>query len=267
MAIDKPNGCYKLKGVELETGNISSTAEAMNVRFDLYEGNFSGKKGDSSYRPARNVRKGYDGPQCNKNAAYTPTSSPTDPVNAGKPLGFPRDPCFYANNCTYGGTAIAGRIGDGSWDFEEYWRRTYGTGTPFPNGWSNANRPSRYQVYRYEVDSIDSPNNLVARATAQGSPTETGEPVCYSGGTPTLSDDPDRRIFVGAIIDCQAAMTAGQLTGSSGGVIPVEAYAKFFLTEPMDKHDGTIWAEMVEVVEPGTAAARNILRDTVQLVR
>ncbi len=265
LAIDKPRGCYKLKGVELQTGNIASTAEAMNVRFDIYDGNFAGKKGDTSYRPARDVRKGYSGPQCNQTAAYTVTKPPTDPVNTGKPLGFPRDSCFYANdgegNCTYGGAAIAGRIGGGDWDFDTYWTRTHGS-RPRPNSWSNSNRPSRFQVYRYEVD-----NDLSINSTAQGTPSEKGAPVCYAGGSSTLSDDPDRRIFVGAIINCQAATQAGQLTGSSGGTVPVEAYAKFFLTEPVDKQDGTIWAEMTVLLEPGTAAARNIIRDSVQLYR
>ena len=45
------------------------------------------------------------------------------------------------------------------------------------------------------------------------------------------------------------------------------AYAKFFLAEPMDKNDGTIWVELVDVVEPGTPAAKEILRETVQLYR
>jgi hypothetical protein len=35
----------------------------------------------------------------------------------------------------------------------------------------------------------------------------------------------------------------------------------------MDKNDGTIWAEMVEIVEPGTLTARNYIRDSVQLYR
>ena len=261
LAIDKPKGCYKLKGVELQTGNIASTAEAMNVRFDMYDGNFGGKKNDSAYRPARNVRKGYTGSQCSKTAAYNITKPPTDPANAGVPLGFPRDACFYAGACSYGGAAVAGRIGGGDWDFEAYWTRTHGS-RPRPNDWSNSNRPSRYEVYRYEID-----NDLVSAATAQGTPTEKGDPVCYAGDAEALSDNPDRRVFVGAIINCQAAAAAGQLTGSSGGSIPVEAYAKFFLTEPMDKNDGTIWAEMTQIVEPGTAAARNIIRDSVQLVR
>ncbi|PSC03759.1 hypothetical protein SLNSH_17615 [Alsobacter soli] len=261
LAVDRPKGCYRQSGVELQTGNISSTAEALNVRFDLYSGNFSGSRGDPSYRPAQNVRKGFTGPSCNPSVAYDPTQSPTASANLGKPLGLPRDTCFLdGRTCTYGGSAVAGRIGDGDWDFETYWTRTYGGG--FPNGWSNTNRPSRYDVYRYELD-----NDLQLRLTAGASAKESGAPACYTGGPSTLSDDPDRRTFVGAIIDCAAAAAAGQLTGSSGGVIPVTAYGRFFLTEPMDKNDGTIWAEMVELVEPGTASARGIIRDSVELYR
>lgn len=259
MAIDKPKGCYKQAGVELQTGNISSTAEAMNVRFDIYEGSFSNKKGDPSYRPAQNVRKGYTGPSCNQSVAYDPTKRPTDIANLKVAIGLPRDNCFYDGSCTFGGT-MAGRIGSGDWDFQTYWTRTHGTG--YPNGWSNSNRPSRYDVYRYEIA-----NNLASHFTAGADTREKGAPVCYAGGSSTLDDELDRRTFVGAIIDCHAADEAGQLNGSSGSVIPVTAYARFFLTEPMDKHDGTIWAEMIGLVEPGTADARNIIRDSVQLYR
>jgi hypothetical protein len=262
LALDKPKGCYRQSGVELQTGNISSTAEAINVRFDMYDGGFSGSRGDPAYRPAQNVRKGYTGSSCGASPAYDPSLPPKDPANLGKPLGLPRDPCFYgAATCTFGGAATAGRIGGGDWDFETYWTRSFGGA--FPNGWSNANRPSRYEVYRYEIE-----NGLTTRSTAGASGAgEKGAPACYTGGASTLTDDPDRRLFVGAIIDCQAAAAAGQLTGSSGGVIPVTGYARFFLTEPMDKNDGTIWAEMVELLEPGTPGARNVIRDTVQLYR
>lgn len=260
LAIDKPKGCYKQSGVELQTGNIASTAEALNVRFDVYDGNFAGRKGDVAYRPARNVRKGYSGTSCSaQQPGYDPSVAPSDTANDHVPLGLPRDNCFYANNCTYGGTAMGGRVGDKRWDFETYWKRTYGA-LAFPNGWSNANPPSRYEVYLYEIEQ-----DLVKTATKGATKPETGAPVCYVGGASTLSDDPDRRTFVGAVIDCQAY--AGQMNGSSGGAIPVTAYAKFFLTEPMNKNEGSIWAELVEIVEPGTAAARNIIRDTVQLYR
>jgi hypothetical protein len=99
-------------------------------------------------------------------------------------------------------------------------------------------------------------------------PGETGAPQCYTGDKEALKTDPvDRRVFVGAVLDCQAY--ASEIQGASGGKIPVTSYAKFFLTEPMDKNDskGTIWVEMIQLVEPGTAAARNIIRDSVQLFR
>ena len=262
LAIDEPRGCYPKSGVELQTGNIASAAEAMNVRFDMYEGNWGSSKGDVSYRPARNVRRGFTGSGCSATVAYTPTKPPTDAINLGKPLGLPRDSCFYNNTCDFGGTTVDGRIGEGDWDFQTYWDRTHGGS--YPNGWSNSNRPSRYEVYKYEIE-----NNLSGNLTAAttGANRESGAPMCYTGGATTLTDTPDRRTFVGALINCEAAIAAGQMTGSSGGRIPVVAYAKFFMTEPMDKNDGTIWAEMVELVEPGTLTARTYIRDSVQLYR
>jgi hypothetical protein len=183
---------------------------------------------------------------------------------------FPRDPCYATNSCT-DFPVTNGSVGGGNWDFEGYWTRTF-PGKPFPvdadtgETWSNANRPSRYQVYRYEIAQ-----NLMSTPSGPGSlgaPGETGAPQCYTGDKEALkADTVDRRVFVAAILDCKAY--ADQMSGNSGGKIPVTSYGKFFLTEPMDKNDaaGTVWVEMIELVEPGTAAARNIIRDTVQLVR
>lgn len=96
---------------------------------------------------------------------------------------------------------------------------------------------------------------------------ETGAPQCYSGGASTVTDNPDRRTFHGAILDCRALDEEYNISGGSAPPLPVTAYAKFFLAEPMDKNDGTIWVELVDVVEPGTPAAKEILRETVQLYR
>jgi Flp pilus assembly protein TadG len=270
MAIDVPKGCYRQSGVELRTGNISSTAEAMNVRFDLYDGGFKSNKSDPAYRPAQNVRKGFTGPSCNPSLAYDPTKAPSNAANANiAAIGFPRDECFYTSSCTYGGSAMGGRIGGGDWDFDAYWNVTYADTVGKPNGWSNGNRPSRYEVYRYEIE-----NGLLNHASigagtkkGNGSTKETGAPQCYSGGSSTLSDVPDRRVFIGAILDCKALDEKYGINGGSSPPLPVTAYAKFFMTEPMDKNDSTIWVEMVEVLEPGTVAARGIVRDTVQLYR
>jgi Flp pilus assembly protein TadG len=257
LAVDKPPGCYSKSGVEVRPGYIASTAKALNVRFDMYEK--AGDMGDFSLRPAANVRKGFKGATCSK-------QEPTEEYT------FPRDPCHLTETCTDFPVA-SGSVGDGNWDFEGYWTRTYGA-KPKPVDpdtgltWSNAeaSRPSRYQVYRYEIKE-----NLMSTATSGGtSPAkgEVGTPLCYTGDKEALKTDPiDRRVFVGAILDCKAY--ASEMNGSSGGKIPVTSYGKFFLTEPMDKNDsrGTIWVEMIELVEPGTVAARNIIRDTVQLVR
>jgi Flp pilus assembly protein TadG len=259
MAMARPLGCYKQKGVELRTGNISGTAEALNVRFDLYDGGYKTANSDPAFRPAVNVRKGFTGAACNPTRQYNPSAALTGSEPA---TGFPRDPCFFDNSCSYGGAATGGRIGDGRWDFEKYWAISH-PGRARPNGWNNseANRPSRYAVYRYEID-----NNLVGDLSV-GPQKESGAPQCYSGGAGTVTDDPDRRTFVAAILDCRALDEQYGISGSSAPPVPVNAYARFFITEPMDKNDATIWAELVELVEPGTDGARTIIRDTVQLVR
>jgi Flp pilus assembly protein TadG len=256
LSTDRPPGCYSKSGVEVRPGYIAATADALNVRFDIYEGGFKTSKGDPNFRPAVNVRKGFTGSGCNMSAT-------ADHI-------FPRDPCYATNSCN-DFPVTNGSVGGGDWDFEGYWTRTF-PGKPFPvdpetgETWSNANRPSRYQVYRHEISA-----NLMSTpsgAASLGAPGELGAPQCYTGDKEALKTDTiDRRVFVGAILDCKAY--ADQMSGNSGGKIPVTSYGKFFLTEPMDKNDsrGTIWVEMIELVEPGTVAARNIIRDTVQLVR
>jgi hypothetical protein len=262
LALEHPNGCYKLAGVETHTGNIASTAEAVNTRFDMYDSPFNGSKSDPAYRPARSVRKGYNGPACNKSAGYDPSKPPTVAPNLTAPeIGFPRDSCFYADSCSFGGPYMAGRVGGGDWDFDSYWTINF-PGISKPNGWSNANRPSRYDVYRYEID-----HDLTTVASRGPADKETGAPQCYSGGASTITDNPDRRTFHGAILDCRALDQEYNISGGSAPPLPVTAYAKFFLSEPMDKNDGTIWVELVDVVEPGTPAAKEILRETVQLYR
>lgn len=258
LSVDKAPGCYSKSGVEVRPGYIASTANALNVRFDIYEGGFKSSKGDPNYRPSPNVRKGFTGSGCSMSAT-------ADHI-------FPRDPCYATDTCTEFPVAN-GSVGDGKWDFAGYWTRTFGS-RPKPADpetgamWSNddASRPSRYQVYRHEI--AEGLMSTPSGPTSLGAPGEIGAPQCYTGDKEALKTDPvDRRVFVGAILDCKAH--ADQMNGSSGGKIPVTAYGKFFLTEPMDPNDsrGTIWVEMLELVEPGTAAARNIIRDSIQLVR
>ena len=70
-----------------------------------------------------------------------------------------------------------------------------------------------------------------------------------------------------AILDCVSLGQQYDIKGGSSPPLPVTTFARFFLTEAVDKKEGAFMVELVELVEPGTAAARNVIRDTVQLVR
>jgi hypothetical protein len=97
---------------------------------------------------------------------------------------------------------------------------------------------------------------------------ETGAPACTTQTLPTPEEDLlDRRIFYGAILDCQALDEEYDISGGSAPPMPVTAFGAFFMTEPMNKSDGTLWVELVDVVEPGTTTARGIVHDIVRLHR
>ena len=59
IAVVRPAACFPQRGVNFRPGVVRSVREGFNVRFDIYEGAMSDKYGDSNYRPAQNVRKGY----------------------------------------------------------------------------------------------------------------------------------------------------------------------------------------------------------------
>jgi hypothetical protein len=76
-------------------------------------------------------------------------------------------------------------------------------------------RPSRFQVYKWEHE---------VGALTQG--------------------NPDRRVMPVAVLNCQA--------GLSGSHIPVQSFAKVFLTEPMGEGtEDVIWGELAGVLRPG----------------
>lgn len=240
-----PGTCFRKDGVETQTGAVNSARHAVNTRFDLYEGSFNGQKNNASFRPAENVTKGYKpksgggggGSACNQ-----------EPVTTGSPpaaMGFPIDPVIGSN-----------RVGDGNWDFDTYWSVNH-PGVTAPNSWSNTNRPTRYDVYLWELAN-GIPNNA---------PTgENGNPTC-SGATP--SPEPDRRIMYAAVLNCADL----GLKGGSGDTVPALTFIRMFVTQPMTKlpgtgltdEDDTLYVEIVDVVKPGTDD--EVVHDIVQLYR
>ena len=246
IAVVRPAACFLQRGVNFRPGSVPSVREGLNVRFDIYEGSMSEKYDDSNYRPAQNVRKGYvvaSGGE-NQNACATrrganwPIGSPPDQVT-----GLPLDRTW----------PYFGSMGEGNWDFDTYWQVNHGDSGPPPdlNGGpaSNADVPSRYRVYRYEIEQ-----GHVADVSLGG---ESGAPACYRGGD--LSGTPDRRILHAAIVNCQSLQLEGEVQSS----VPVAAFGKLFLTLPLARSQTDLYVELVGLVRPGDGVSF----DVVQLYR
>ena len=251
LAAISPPACYSKENVVTKPGNITSASDALNVRFDLYEGSAGGMK-NANYPPATNVRKGYyrQGGACNQNAYECPSSKkggvscPTNLPFAG--LG----PDSGVTRTLCGGT-----VGNGMWDIEKYWTTNHSSsGRARPAGWDNGSPPSRYEVYKYEISQgfVQDPS-----LGEPGKTPETGAPACNAPGVAT----PDRRIIYGAVVNCLA--NADKFNGSAE--LPVETFAKFFLTRPVDSSNNNIYAELVGLVDPNTD--EGVLHDSVQLYR
>jgi hypothetical protein len=257
LASAQPNACYGTL-VDTRTGQaVGPVKAAINVRFDMYNNpSFQNKKNDPLYRPARNVTKGHlpdGGNECKQVEAE-------DPIVA---MPLPQDACFATDSCAGGG-----RFGGGNWDRDAYWDVNH-DGLLKPPGYDAM---SRYDVYRWEVDNGRIPDNSGDTPTG-----EDGEPSCYGGGTLSdPSDDPDgvgmdeidRRVMTLAVLNCVALQQQGfSLNGNSPG-LPVERFAKIFLTEPASgqgTEQADIWAEVFGTVDPGDQ--NSVLHDMVQLYR
>ena len=146
-------------------------------------------------------------------------------------------------------------MGNGIWDFATYWQVNHGSsGRPPPNVGgepaSNGNPPSRYSVYRYEIDQ-----GYLDDLSPGG---ETGTPACYSGGA--LPGRPDRRVLQAAVVNC-----LGLNRGEGGRAnIPVAAFAKFFLALPLMLSQTELYVEIIGLVTPGDGT---LDFETVQLYR
>lgn len=257
IAIDVPDICLSTtSGVTTKPGNVASVSQGFNTRFDIYDGSFKKKKNNPRYAPSANVTKGYSykGKACN---------SLPNPLA----MGLPKDDCFLTNSCPH----MDGRMGDGVWDFVSYVAvnhnaasQLYINGTTYTFDYithtvSPADIPSRYEVYRWEIDT-----NSIPGASSQGSTLtpEEGTPQCHANGASTAPID--RRILYAAVLNCGAIEQNGGLSGHSGPH-PVETFVKVFVTLPMDKNsDGSIYGEIVGPVIEGEDSGS---RDRVALTR
>jgi hypothetical protein len=242
-----PGACYRQKGVNIKGGLVTAASEGFNVRFDLYSATMRSKSDDVNYHPAENVRKGYVG---GGSGGASCSASPANNWPIGSPpnqaTGLPLDREW---------PDLGGRMGNGDWDFETYWRVNHGGSgrePPMINGTiaSNSNLPSRYTIYRYEIEQ-----GIAADISFGG---ESGAPTCYRGES--LPRSPDRRIIYAAVINCLSLnLGIGDHTD-----VPVAAFGKFFMTIPLPNIQSDLFLETVGLISRGDPASNY---EIVQLYR
>lgn len=271
LAESEPDVCVTAR-IDLKPGQVQAMRTALNTRLDMYENPFGGNKsGNTRFRPAKSVAKG------------KVLSDPSDScsfVNAADVGAQDRSSAFtrdvdavdYNGNANGTGPTNTHRFGTGVWDCAGYWNAMhYPTTAPI---WCTSTTDgtvagqSRYDLYRAEIDGTgpfgaESIPNRSGESPA-GENADPTEGSCYSGGSGTLNDNPDRRILYFAVINCIEQDLGG---GNSNEEIPVEAFVEAFLTEPVaDPSDGPeIILEIKDIVRPG--GDDGVLHDIVQLYR
>ena len=291
--------CVSMEQATTKTGlDLQMVRTGINVRFDYWTaqakdtGNNRWRNQDI-YVPAPNVTQGGEPPNnVNGNAATCEYSD----LPATEATNLPRDQCHIAGNCGTAPGNVNGseRIGDGTWDYIEYFRINHGCNqntnpTCKPAGWDAKTGaapwpPSRYETYRYEIEQ--SPDEIVATGQtiydAAGNPVETttenGQAECFQGAAPaipgynyfpSMAKDlallGDRRILPILITNCNALEANGISTNGKFSFAVTEV-GFVFLTEPMEQPPAAeIYSEILGTLDEG--AQDLIVRDIIQLYR
>ncbi len=266
LAANDSGACFWQEGVTTEPGDIASASDALNVRFDIYEGSAKSYK-DADHPPAPNVRKGclpdkgtaadtcgQDYDKVDSKYCQNGNQEPYNSAAADLAKGLPPDASYDTST----------GLGNGVWDLTQYWSINH-------NGTTPPEFSTRYDAYAYEID-----NNLLGdySAAATSPPPADRSPGIFDAnaaqavkgesGAPNCNKNPggkDRRIIYVAVIDC----TSVGLKGGKNTGVRVKAFAKFFLLKPVTKTDQTIYGEFLGLAEPG--ADDGVLHDIVQLYR
>lgn len=249
--------CSGTEQVTTETGNIlNAVRDSLNMRFDFKPIAASTCKSPPC-SPSSNVTKdvvldnGLSTCVWQQNPAtatdltgnnpkrYFPDSPIANLPSNVVPqiMGYPRDRCHYFKTtanpatfpfCTYG------RVGDGQWDVDAYFRTNH-VGV----NWStepglDANGDgivTRYETYMWEA--ADPATRLpVAGKPGNGAFTAYGQPQnrCLAPG---VAPDPagiDRRRITAAVVNCRRVAATTGLNGKKN--LPVAGFIDVFLVEP-----------------------------------
>jgi hypothetical protein len=215
-------------------------SSALNPRKDLVRKNQCGIEGNNGWQEAPNP--------------YRPTS--LSPLTGGYPdiMGHPRDICHAVGleaSCA-AGPDTGGRIGDGVWDRNAYFRVNYGYTTA--SAWQTAtglsSAATRFEVYQWELAN---PPSAVPQGPFAGT-NGYHYPVCRPAPS---ADTPDRRRISAALVNCKAENLNGKAD------VAVAKWLDLFLVEPsFDRGKGankrTDGKEIyVEVIGETTAGGGN----------
>ncbi len=326
LASTKGN-CVSRASMTVKPGvTLSAIRAGINVRLDYYtnQAKSDGEKWRTKpkYMPAANVTQGgkpKGNPAGNKTACtyndITPQGQP--PTEA---MELPKDTCFNPapGNCGSVPGNIDGndRIGNGVWNYSEYFRINHPcnpTPNPDPLGpvnqcningdWKPADwdavtgntganptwPPTRYETYRYELETNSIVNNSPVQdiyaddqtGTKVGKTAEDGGPQCYTGNPapeipgydyfPGQERDKallgDRRVFPIAVVNCIARKEKGlKVSGRFKFGPPPMAFV--FITEPIPPPNEGKIPLFVEVLgEMDDATLDDRVRDVVQIYR
>jgi Flp pilus assembly protein TadG len=291
--------CVGMERATTKTGvDLQMVRTGINVRFDYWTAQAKDNtniawRSQDIFAPAANVSQGGGPPNSvNGNAA---TCEYTD-LPAAEATRVPRDQCHLDDNCGTVAGNINGneRIGNASWDYHEYYRINHGcnqSNNPSckPSDWDSVTGstpwpPTRYETYRYEVESnpasVVTPSKTIydTGGTPVAQTAENGHVQCFQGTPPAIPGYgyfpvklrdltllQDRRILPVAIANCNALEANGISTnGKFSFKIPEFVYV--FLTEPMkNPSDSEIYAEILGTLDEG--AMDTLVREVVQLYR
>lgn len=258
--------CTKGDGVTTEPGIPNSVFDALNTRFDIYSNGLStcgngslcppsvnvgkdvvmqGKKNSTAACPSAAIANGggEGWALVDDSEAYLPSTT-TDITTTPKAMGMPRDKCHAVagpKNFEDEGICSGGRVGDGDWDVNAYWRVNHGgvnlyADTNVYNGktpgqalgytTSTSTKPTRYAVYRWEAAV-----NALPSHSLTGDRTSYMAPVCQPGSAVPPTANADRRRLSVAVINCKTADKGGPVNGSSKD-LKVLDWIDVFLVEP-----------------------------------
>lgn len=318
-----PGNCSPTSGVNTKPGETTSVTDSLNTRFDIYNGGSNtvcpnGGSCSASINSVKDVRRpanangnnacklhnqgwqldtsgtGYYG----QTVPTTATALPVTTIPSA--MGDPRDMCHAVSQ---NGSCTNGKVGDGNWDRDAYFRVNYvrsvaGSGGAAGTRWTSAQwqtntglsptvaatlstglpnpaYASRYNVYNWEIahrdQVIDGVTILGQRAVGASGSTlvSYGKPQCsagqgYGSGLVPNSTTPDRRRISVAVVNCLANNVHGNSTN-----VPVEKWIDVFLVEPSVNrartNQGDIYAEVIgEAVSGGSGStAGQVIRHDV----